>query len=72
MTEMTIPLPPKLVPIFSKARGSVQYREVHGGRGNSKSFNFAKMAAAWGYAEPLRIFAAASFRHQSRRVFTPN
>ena len=62
MQKATVRLPPKLVPLFSKPRGAVQYRGAHGGRGSGKSFNFAKMAAVWGYAEPLRILCAREFQ----------
>jgi phage terminase large subunit len=55
-------LPPKLVRIFGPARGSVRYRALHGGRGSAKSFSAAKMAAIWGYAEPLRILCAREFQ----------
>lgn len=62
MTEATIHLPPKLVPVFAPTRGAVQYRNLHGGRGSGKSFNAAKMAAVWGYAEPLRILCTREFQ----------
>ena len=62
MTEATISLPPKLVPVFAPERGSFQYRNLHGGRGSGKSFNAAKMAAVWGYAEPLRILCTREFQ----------
>ena len=62
MTEATIQLPPKLVPVFSPARGAFQYRNLHGGRGSGKSFNAAKMAAIWGYAEPLRILCTREYQ----------
>ncbi|BAK66875.1 putative terminase large subunit [Sphingobium sp. SYK-6] len=62
MSEATIELPPKLVPVFGPARGSFQYRNLHGGRGSGKSFNAAKMAAVWGYAEPLRILCTREFQ----------
>lgn len=62
MTEAAVRLPPKLVPIFAPARGSFQYRNLHGGRGSGKSFNAAKMAAIWGYAEPLRILCTREFQ----------
>lgn len=55
MTTAHIELPPKLIPVFSKPRGSVRYRGAYGGRGSGKSFSFALMAAVWGYAEPMRI-----------------
>lgn len=38
------------------------YRALHGGRGSAKSFTAAKMAAIWGYAEPLRILCAREFQ----------
>lgn len=50
-----VELPPKLAPVFQKARGSVRYRGAYGGRGSGKSYSFALMAAVWGYTEPLRI-----------------
>lgn len=62
MTEATIQLPPKIVPVFAPPRGSYQYRNLHGGRGSGKSFNAAKMAAVWGYAEPLRILCTREFQ----------
>lgn len=62
MVTARIELPPKLVPVFSPARGSVRYRALHGGRGSAKSFTAAKMAAIWGYAEPLRILCAREFQ----------
>lgn len=69
MTEATIRLPPKLVPVFSKPRGAVQYRGAHGGRGSAKSRSFAKMAAVWGYAEPLRILATREFQASIKESF---
>ena len=62
MTVATIRLPPKLVPVFAPERGAVQYRGLFGGRGSGKSFNAAKMAAIWGYAEPLRILCTREFQ----------
>lgn len=53
--EAVIEIPPSLVPIFTPARGSVQYRAAYGGRGSGKSQTAALMAAVWGYAEPLRV-----------------
>jgi len=62
MTNATIQLPPKLVPVFAPPRGSFQYRNLHGGRGSGKSFNAAKMAAIWGYADPLRILCTREYQ----------
>lgn len=69
MSTARIELPPKLVPVFGKPRGAVQYRGAHGGRGSGKSFNFAKMAAIWGYAEPLRILATREFQASIKESF---
>lgn len=69
MTTAQIRLPRKLVPVFSPARGAVQYRGARGGRGSGKSFNFAKMAAVWGYAEPLRILCTREFQASIKESF---
>ena len=69
MTTATIRLPPKLARLYSKPRGAllpngerIQYRASYGGRGSAKSFSAAKMAAIWGYAEPLRILCVREFQ----------
>lgn len=67
--EATIKLPPKLVPVFSKPRGSYQYRAAHGGRGSGKSFNFAKMSAVWGYCEPLRVLCTRDIQVSIKESF---
>lgn len=64
-----IVLPEKLVPVFAPARGEVQYRWAKGGRGSGKSFNFAKMAATWGYIEPLRVLATREYQGSIRESF---
>lgn len=69
MQKAAVRLPDKLVPIFTPLRGSVQYRALRGGRGSAKSFTAAKMAAIWGYAEPLRILAAREFQASIRESF---
>ena len=69
MTQATIKLPPKLVDLFTPPRGSVQYRGMHGGRGSAKSYTAAKMAAIWGYAEPLRILATREFQASIKESF---
>jgi len=69
MTTAAVQLPDKLVPIFAPPRGSVQYRGLHGGRGSAKSFTAAKMAAIWGYAEPLRILATREFQASIKESF---
>lgn len=45
MSEVTIHLPEKLIPVFAPERGAVAYRGAHGGRGSAKTRSFAKMAA---------------------------
>ena len=69
MSKATIRLPPKLVPIFTPPRGSVQYRALHGGRGSAKSFTAALMAAVWGYAEPIRILCTREFQASIKESF---
>jgi phage terminase large subunit len=69
MTTAKIKLPPKLVPVFSAPRGSVQYRALWGGRGSAKSYSAALMAAVWGYAEPLRIFCGREFQASIKESF---
>lgn len=67
--EAQVVLPEKLVPVFSPERGEVQYRGAHGGRGSGKSFNFAKMAAIWGYMEPLRVLATREYQGSIKESF---
>ena len=69
MTTARIRLAPRLAKLYSKPRGCIlpngetlQYRASHGGRGSGKSFTAAKMAAIWGYADPLRILCAREFQ----------
>ncbi len=69
MATAQLRLPEKLVPIFTPPRGAVAYRGAHGGRGSGKSFNFAKMAAVWGYAEPLRVLATREFQASIKESF---
>lgn len=69
MSTARIELPPKLVPVFAQPRGAVQYRGAHGGRGSAKSLTFAKMAAIFGYAEPLRILATREFQASIKESF---
>ena len=49
MTTARLPLPAKLVPVFT-AKG-VRYRCAHGGRGSAKTRSFALMAAVRGFQE---------------------
>jgi phage terminase large subunit len=69
MTTAQVNLPTKLVPVFAPPRGTFQYRGLHGGRGSAKSFSAAKMAAIWGYAEPLRILATREFQASIKESF---
>lgn len=62
MTQATINLPRKMVPIYGPTRGAVQYRATYGGRGSGKSFAAALMSAVWGYAEPIRVLCAREFQ----------
>jgi phage terminase large subunit len=69
VTEATVQLPPKLLPVFSPARGELRYRGAYGGRGSGKSFGFAKMAAIWGYVEPLRILCTRDIQDSIKESF---
>ena len=62
MTVQKVKLPPKALKTFAPARGSVQYRGLHGGRGSAKSRSAAKMAAIWGMVEPLRILCTREYQ----------
>lgn len=64
-----IDIPTKLKRIFSPPRGHLRYRGAFGGRGSGKSFTFAKMAAVWGYAEPLRILCTREFQNSIKESF---
>ena len=46
MTVARLPLPPKLLPVFS---GKARYRGAYGGRGSGKTRSFALMTAVDGY-----------------------
>lgn len=69
MTTARIELPPKLVSVFTPPRGDVRYRGAYGGRGSGKSFTFAKMAAVFGYAEPLRVLATRELQVSIKESF---
>jgi phage terminase large subunit len=69
MSQATVKIPQKLVPIFTPARGAAQYRALYGGRGSAKSFTAALMAAIWGYAEPLRILCTREFQASIKESF---
>ena len=69
MTTAQIKLPKKIKKVFSKPRGYYRYRGAFGGRGSGKSFNFAKMAAVFGYAEPLRILCVREFQNSIKESF---
>jgi len=64
-----VELPPKLVPVFTPNRGEVQHRGAFGGRGSGKSFSFAKMAAVWGYADPMRILCTREYQVSIKESF---
>nr|UYL16342.1 MAG: terminase large subunit [Caudoviricetes sp.] len=62
-------MPPKMIPSFAPARGSLRYRCWRGGRGSGKSFNVAKMAAIWGAIEPLRILCTRELQNSIKESF---
>ncbi len=73
MSEVQIRLPEKIRQAFALPRGALRYRGFFGGRGSGKSFNVAKMAAVWGYVEPLRILCTREFQNSIRlpaKLFT--
>lgn len=69
MTTAQIKLPRKMVQLFSEPRGALRYRGAYGGRGSGKSFNMAKMAAIWGYVEPLRFLCTREFQNSIKDSF---
>lgn len=69
MSTKRIELPPKLIPVFSHARGDVRFRAAYGGRGSGKSFTFAKMAAVFGAVESLRILCTREFQNSIKESF---
>ena len=69
MTTAKIQLPPKLIPLFAPPRGDLRYRCAYGGRGSGKSFTFAKMAAIWGYVEPMRILCTREMQNSIKESF---
>ena len=62
-------LPPKLLPVFTPPRGELRYRGAYGGRGSSKSYTFAEMAAVFAYAEPLRVLCTREFQVSIKESF---
>lgn len=69
MTTLRIEMPPKMIPSFAPARGSLRYRCWRGGRGSGKSFNVAKMAAVWGAVETLRILCTRELQNSIKESF---
>lgn len=69
MSTVQVELPPKIVELFTPARGELRYRCAWGGRGSGKSFSFAKMAAIWGRIEPLRILCTREFQNSIKESF---
>jgi len=67
--EVTVNLPPKLIPLFAYPRGELRYRGTYGGRGSGKSFSFAKMAAIFGYIEQLRILCTRDIQNSITESF---
>ena len=53
-SSVKLPLPPKLIPVFSQPLGSVRYRFSHGGRGSAKTRSFALMTAVFGYKKGMQ------------------
>jgi len=64
-----IHLPPELVPIFVPPRGDARFRAAWGGRGSGKSYSFALMSLAWGFAERLRVLGTREYQASIRESF---
>jgi phage terminase large subunit len=64
-----IKLPTKIAKLFDAPRGAVQYRCSRGGRGSGKSYNFALMAAVWGYTETLRVLCGRDLQNSIKESF---
>lgn len=69
MTTVSVELPPKLVELFTPARGECRYRCAFGGRGSGKSYGFALMAAIWGFVEPLRVLCTRDLQVSIKESF---
>lgn len=69
MTALQVELAPKLLELYTPARGEVRYRVMRGGRGSGKSFTAAKMAAIWGAIEPLRILCTREYQNTIKESF---
>jgi phage terminase large subunit len=69
MTTTQIRLPKKLIPVFSKPLGAHSYRYAYGGRGSGKSFNFATMAAVFGYMQPIRVLCGRDLQVTIKESF---
>src|SRR5690554_2894801 len=69
MSTLKVEIAPKLIPLFAPSRGSLRYRVMNGGRGSSKSFTAAKMAAILGAIEPLRILCVRELQNSIKESF---
>lgn len=67
--EAKIVLSKAVIPVFAPPRGSITYRCLWGGRGSSKSYSAALMAAVWGYTETLRILCVREWQNSIRESF---
>jgi phage terminase large subunit len=69
MVQVKVRLPRKVQEAFAPPRGSVQYRGLTGGRGSGKSYGAAKVAAIWGYIDPLRILCTRELQVSIKESF---
>jgi phage terminase large subunit len=69
MAIVQVPLPPKLIPVFTPPRGELRYRGAYGGRASGKSFSFAEMASVFGLQDPLRILCAREYQNSIKESF---
>ena len=69
MSSAVVNIPPKLKPLFDLRLGSYSHRGAYGGRGSGKSFNFALMAAVFGYMQPIRVLCARDLQVSIKESF---
>lgn len=69
MPTNQIRLPAKVAQVLGPARGSVDYRGLHGGRGSGKSMGAAKVAATWAMQDRIRVLCAREFQASIKESF---
>lgn len=62
MSNISLKIPSKLLPVFQPARGDLRWRGAYGGRGSAKSRTFATMACVFGARERMRVLCGREFQ----------